>query len=179
MSSDESMTELLHLRPATTCAVHDWPTPGLGKRLLDEARQRHPMGIDVCEACILRARRDAIPQGPRLFRVQFATVVYQGRPTTDLTSIEVQTRSRATQAWATDPGVQETINAFWPTFKLQGYRIALDPLPTERPLPPGIECPRSIAAKLQAYLRSHYPEEDIHVWSATDPEPTLPPSATL
>ena len=44
------MTENVHISPqqGATCEVHDWPTEGLGRKL-----------VDVCITCIGRARSDA------------------------------------------------------------------------------------------------------------------------
>lgn len=42
------------------CEIHDWPTEGLSKRLVDVMRARHGKGgIDVCADCVARAREDA------------------------------------------------------------------------------------------------------------------------
>ncbi len=51
--------EVVHVRPAVTqtCAVHDWPTEGLAKRLVERMRAAHGNGgVDVCVDCITRAR---------------------------------------------------------------------------------------------------------------------------
>jgi len=60
----------LHLRTKQTgsCQVHDWPTDGLYKRLVQAMRDRHPKGIDVCPECLERALKDgraAIALRPR------------------------------------------------------------------------------------------------------------------
>ena len=41
------------------CEVHDWPTEGLGKRMVAAMRDSFPVGINVCRDCVLRARDDA------------------------------------------------------------------------------------------------------------------------
>lgn len=38
------------------CEIHDWPTPGLGRRFFEAMRERHPRGINACRECITRAR---------------------------------------------------------------------------------------------------------------------------
>lgn len=52
--------EELRIRGKTKgdCAIHDWPTPGLGARLVQAMRDRHPKGIDACPPCIERAVQD-------------------------------------------------------------------------------------------------------------------------
>lgn len=53
--------ESIRMKPAEsgTCAVHDWPTEGLARRLVAAMRASHPRGIDVCRPCISRAKEDA------------------------------------------------------------------------------------------------------------------------
>ena len=41
------------------CEVHDWPTEGLGKRMVEAMRASFPTGVNVCRACVVRARDDA------------------------------------------------------------------------------------------------------------------------
>jgi hypothetical protein len=46
------------------CEVHDWPTEGMGKRLVAEMRARHGKGgINVCVDCLRRARDTAEREG--------------------------------------------------------------------------------------------------------------------
>lgn len=56
-----AVADAIHMRETTEpCEVHDWPTDGLGRRLVDEMRARHGKGgINVCRECIVRARDDA------------------------------------------------------------------------------------------------------------------------
>lgn len=52
--------EQLHIRPAKGgCEVHDWPTEGLARRLVQAMRDTHPRGINACRECIDRAKLDA------------------------------------------------------------------------------------------------------------------------
>lgn len=42
------------------CEVHDWPADGMGTRLVQAMRDAHGKGgINVCAACVGRARGDA------------------------------------------------------------------------------------------------------------------------
>ena len=46
--------------PEARCEVHDLPTPGLGRRLVEIAREKHGKGgVTACAECISRAREDA------------------------------------------------------------------------------------------------------------------------
>lgn len=51
----------LHVSPAkeNVCDIHDWPTEGLAKRLVQAMRDSHPTGINACRDCLARAREDA------------------------------------------------------------------------------------------------------------------------
>jgi hypothetical protein len=53
----------LHVKgmpPTSVCAVHLWPTGGLGQRLIAAMREAHGNGgITVCVECIERAKEDA------------------------------------------------------------------------------------------------------------------------
>jgi hypothetical protein len=59
--TQEKAPEVVHMRPMpddTRCAVHDWPTEGLAKRLVQEMRATHGKGgVNVCVECIARAKR--------------------------------------------------------------------------------------------------------------------------
>jgi hypothetical protein len=64
------MVEALHIKgldvgdvdPATVCQVHDWPSDGLARRLVDAMRETHGKGgINVCIPCIERAKA-ALPR---------------------------------------------------------------------------------------------------------------------
>lgn len=51
--------EEIRLKPTETpCEVHEWPTDGMGKRLVD-AMRASPAGINACRECIVRAKLDA------------------------------------------------------------------------------------------------------------------------
>lgn len=54
------MTDAVHIRPApegANCEVHDWPTEGLARRLVEAMRERHGKGgVSVCVDCVVRAR---------------------------------------------------------------------------------------------------------------------------
>jgi len=56
-------TDKIHLRPSpplAACEIHDWPTDGLGRRLIATMRERHGKGgVNVCRECVTRARGDA------------------------------------------------------------------------------------------------------------------------
>jgi hypothetical protein len=57
--------EVVHVAPATTdvCEVHDWPTDGLARRLIDAMRERHGKGgVNACVDCIARARASLPPR---------------------------------------------------------------------------------------------------------------------
>jgi hypothetical protein len=42
------------------CEVHDWPTEGLPKRLVEAMRARYGKGgLNVCIECLVRARDEA------------------------------------------------------------------------------------------------------------------------
>jgi hypothetical protein len=63
------MTEKVHITPqqGATCEVHDWPTEGLGRKLILAMRERHGKGgVNVCVTCISRARGDAKADVARL-----------------------------------------------------------------------------------------------------------------
>lgn len=55
--------EAVHMYPArddAACEVHDWPTEGLPKRLVQAMRDRHGKGgLNVCKSCLVRARDEA------------------------------------------------------------------------------------------------------------------------
>ena len=55
-------TDKIHMHPAAptaTCEIHDWPTEGLGRKLVDAMRERHGKGgVNVCRECVVRARQD-------------------------------------------------------------------------------------------------------------------------
>lgn len=55
--------EVVHIKPAAPeakCDIHEWPTPGLARRLLQAMRARHLTGgINACPDCISRAREEA------------------------------------------------------------------------------------------------------------------------
>lgn len=57
------MSEDVHIHPMpddTVCAVHDWPTDGMARRLVEAMRAAHGKGgINVCVECITRAKGDA------------------------------------------------------------------------------------------------------------------------
>jgi len=47
-------------RDDAACEVHDWPTEGLPKRLVQAMRDRHGKGgLNVCKSCLVRARDEA------------------------------------------------------------------------------------------------------------------------
>lgn len=50
--------ESAYITPQTgrRCAVHDMPAEGLAVFIVEQARLRHPAGIDVCRPCVVRAR---------------------------------------------------------------------------------------------------------------------------
>jgi hypothetical protein len=46
-----------HQQPRDLCEIHNWPTEGLGLRLIDKMRSSHRQGgVNVCRDCIERAR---------------------------------------------------------------------------------------------------------------------------
>ncbi len=53
----------VYLGPAKTehCAVHEWPTNGLARRLVRAMKDTHPKGINACRDCVARAVKDAKP----------------------------------------------------------------------------------------------------------------------
>lgn len=58
--TEEPMTDFIHIRAATgECAVHEWPTEGMAIRLVKAMKRTHPVGIQVCRACVSRAKQDA------------------------------------------------------------------------------------------------------------------------
>lgn len=55
------MTDKIRITPQTgdwKCDVHDWPTRGLGRRLVATMRAS-PKGVEVCRNCVVRDRDDA------------------------------------------------------------------------------------------------------------------------
>ncbi len=60
------MGEALHIKglevpadvdPASVCQVHDWPSEGLARRLVEAMRATHGKGgINVCVPCVERAK---------------------------------------------------------------------------------------------------------------------------
>lgn len=58
------MSRSLHVREAAagaTCDAHGWKNAGLARRVIDEMKARHGKGgLNVCRACLERARRDAM-----------------------------------------------------------------------------------------------------------------------
>lgn len=53
-----SPTETLYIKKGTTCDVHDWPTFGMAKRLVQKMRDSHPKGVNACRKCLGRAFKD-------------------------------------------------------------------------------------------------------------------------
>jgi len=56
------LDEVVHICPQKdgSCEVHDWPTEGLPKRLVDAMRARYGKGgLNVCKSCLVRARDEA------------------------------------------------------------------------------------------------------------------------
>ena len=45
------------------CEVHDWPTEGFGRRLVDAMRDAHPDGINACRGCVARAKESLATPG--------------------------------------------------------------------------------------------------------------------
>lgn len=59
------MTDKLYIRPAVegVCDICPWPTSGLAARLVLEMRRRHGKGgVNVCRACLERARASLPPR---------------------------------------------------------------------------------------------------------------------
>lgn len=59
---ERGQREYLHVRPAkeARCEVHDWPTAGMPRRLVEAMRACHGRGgIDVCRECVDRAKSEA------------------------------------------------------------------------------------------------------------------------
>jgi hypothetical protein len=60
------MKEALHIRGLpddATCDIHEWPTEGLAKRLMQAMRERHGKGgVNACRECIERARASLPPR---------------------------------------------------------------------------------------------------------------------
>lgn len=54
------MNDVVKMKPAQKCAVHDWPTLGFARRLVEAMRSEG--GIDTCADCVRRAREDARQQ---------------------------------------------------------------------------------------------------------------------
>ncbi len=57
-----SQAEYLHINPVaaeTPCDVHDWPTPGFPRRLVEAMRSSHPQGVNACRDCVDRAKAEA------------------------------------------------------------------------------------------------------------------------
>ncbi len=50
--------EVVHLRASEgPCDVHEWPSEGMGERLVTVMRERHGKGgVNVCRECLVRAR---------------------------------------------------------------------------------------------------------------------------
>lgn len=54
--------EYLHVKPLeddADCEIHNWPTEGLPKRLVQAMRATHPKGVNACRDCIDRATDEA------------------------------------------------------------------------------------------------------------------------
>jgi len=53
--------EYLTIRPLGEgeCDVHDWPTEGFPRRLVQAMRDTHPKGINACFECVNRAKAEA------------------------------------------------------------------------------------------------------------------------
>jgi len=53
--------EELRIKPRETgeCEVHDWPSEGMGLRLVQAMRDRLAKGINACRPCLDRALADA------------------------------------------------------------------------------------------------------------------------
>lgn len=158
----------------TPCETHDWPSEGMGKRLVEAMRATHPRGINVCRDCIDRARRDAVPPGPRLFEVGFNVhvryneygVPFEER---DPSTLAISPMTEATHAWFKDEMVHGLVQSIF-NRHFCGAKITTDPEPGERPLPAGVESPRTIAAALQSEMRKTFPDEEIRVWAYGDRE---------
>lgn len=60
-NANRSVSDAIHMREAAgPCEIHDWPTDGLARRLIEAMRAKHGKGgVNVCRECILRARYDA------------------------------------------------------------------------------------------------------------------------
>lgn len=50
--------QAIFMKPAKggCCVVHDWPTEGMGRLLVQAMKASYPVGIDVCVECIKRAK---------------------------------------------------------------------------------------------------------------------------
>lgn len=57
-----SMSETLHVKAsAGPCEPCAWPTEGIARRVVEAARERHGKGgLDICVACLERAKGDAL-----------------------------------------------------------------------------------------------------------------------
>lgn len=53
--------DALHIKEGHgPCEVHDWPTEGLPRRLIEAMKERHGKGgINVCRECIHRVKAEA------------------------------------------------------------------------------------------------------------------------
>jgi len=53
--------EYLHIRGMKDgdCQVHQWPTRGMPRRLVEAMRATHPKGINACTECVERAKAEA------------------------------------------------------------------------------------------------------------------------
>jgi hypothetical protein len=56
--AESKLKEAVFWRPAVgPCAVHDWPTEGMARRLVALMLEMHGRGgVDVCVDCLRRAR---------------------------------------------------------------------------------------------------------------------------
>ncbi len=55
--------QAIYMGPAEKeeCAIHDWPTAGLARRLVKAMKATHPTGVNACRDCLARAKEDVRP----------------------------------------------------------------------------------------------------------------------
>lgn len=157
------MGEVVYIRglPDTTaCEIHDWPTEGLGKRLVDAMRASHPRGIDACTACVGRARLDAerFRRAPPRERLLFVSLDRR------LQRFLIAAADDETLAWVSSPAVELVVRAWSSDFLAANPKVlAREPRAGESSPAAGVATAALAAASLAVALRGRFPEETVEV----------------